>query len=379
MALITPVEISCDESGFTGNKMLDPKQTHFTYASHDLSRVEADGLVAEARRKFRVQMPELKASKLLKSENGRLLLEHVLAQMEGRYISTIYEKRLSLACKLFEYIYEPVLQRNNALFYKNNTHRFVAMYIYMQMLQTPVQTLAEEFESFMRSLNPEDAPNLLHYTPGLEPDPLIGQVLRFAKGYNVIIARETAHLRNTDDQGKWVLDLSASAVFSHLAEWGERHPLLKVTCDDSKPLRAISGFMDVMINRPEQRVFEGFGKRRPLTWNMTGSLGFASSDTHSGVQLADLIAGVTRVIPQAGCDKKLMPLAEMVIPHLHEDCIMPDFEHIDLKRDEVAVNWLVLEELASRADDGRDPLEGMEAVFHFAHLTLPDFRASSGL
>ncbi|MGH1466571.1 MAG: DUF3800 domain-containing protein [Cognatishimia sp.] len=379
MALIIPTEISCDESGFTGNRMLDPSQTHFTYASHDLSQAEADNLVSTARRKFKVQMPELKASKLLKSANGRELLAYVLEQMEGRYIATIYEKRLSLACKLFEYIYEPVLQRNNALFYKNNTHRFVAMYIYMQMLQTPVQTLVQEFEAFMRSLDPEDAPGLLHYSPGTEPDPLIGQVLRFARGYNIVIARETAHLRDTDDQGKWVLDLSASAVFSHLAEWGERHALLEVTCDDSKPLRAISGFMDVMINRPEQRVFEGFGKRRPLTWNMSGSINFASSDTHNGVQLADLVAGVTRVIPLVGENLELSRLAELVFPHLHEDCIMPDFEHIDLGRDEVAVNWLVLEELASRADRGDDALEGMEAIFHFAHQTLPAFRASSGL
>ncbi|MGC1504212.1 MAG: DUF3800 domain-containing protein [Sulfitobacter sp.] len=379
MALIIPTEISCDESGFTGNRMLDPSQTHFTYASHDLSQAEADNLVSTARRKFKVQMPELKASKLLKSANGRELLANVLEQMEGRYIATIYEKRLSLACKLFEYIYEPVLQRNNALFYKNNTHRFVAMYIYMQMLQTPVQTLVQEFEAFMRSLDPEDAPGLLHYSPGTEPDPLIGQVLRFARGYNIVIARETAHLRDTDDQGKWVLDLSASAVFSHLAEWGERHALLEVTCDDSKPLRAISGFMDVMINRPEQRVFEGFGKRRPLTWNMSGSINFASSDTHNGVQLADLVAGVTRVIPLVGENLELSRLAELVFPHLHEDCIMPDFEHIDLGRDEVAVNWLVLEELASRADRGDDALEGMEAIFHFAHQTLPAFRASSGL
>ncbi len=359
--------------------MLDPSQTHFTYASHDLSQAEADNLVSTARRKFKVQMPELKASKLLKSANGRELLAYVLEQMEGRYIATIYEKRLSLACKLFEYIYEPVLQRNNALFYKNNTHRFVAMYIYMQMLQTPVQTLVQEFEAFMRSLDPEDAPGLLHYSPGTEPDPLIGQVLRFARGYNIVIARETAHLRDTDDQGKWVLDLSASAVFSHLAEWGERHALLEVTCDDSKPLRAISGFMDVMINRPEQRVFEGFGKRRPLTWTMSGSINFASSDTHNGVQLADLVAGVTRVIPLVGENLELSRLAELVFPHLHEDCIMPDFEHIDLGRDEVAVNWLVLEELASRADRGDDALEGMEAIFHFAHQTLPAFRASSGL
>src|SRR5882757_9326415 len=37
--------ISCDEAGFTGNNLLNPDQPFFSYASHDLTLVDAESLV----------------------------------------------------------------------------------------------------------------------------------------------------------------------------------------------------------------------------------------------------------------------------------------------------------------------------------------------
>lgn len=373
MPLIMPTLISCDESGFTGNKMLDPNQRHFSYASHDLSLSEAEALIREARARFTVQMPELKASKLLQSQKGRSLIQFVLDRMEGRYIATVYEKRLSLACKLFEYIYEPVLQANNMLFYSNNLHRFVGTYLYVQLLNAPIEDLAAEFEQFMRSLDPEDAPTLLGRV-GEEADPLIGQIIRFARGYNFIIAQETRTLRETAEQGKWVLDLTISAVASHLMEWGTRHELIEVTCDDSKPLKALKDVLNAMINRPERVELHVFGQSRAITWNMSRPIDFGSSKDHFGLQIADLVAGVAAVLPGVAGQEELRPLAERVMPHLHQDCILPDLELADIGNDEALVNWLVLEELADRADNGADPLEGMEDFYLAVRASLPEIR-----
>ncbi|HEX8167048.1 MAG TPA: DUF3800 domain-containing protein [Beijerinckiaceae bacterium] len=354
---VLPRLISCDEAGFTGNDMLNPEQPHFSYASHDLELTEAQELIRRVRATYRIQMPELKSSKLLKTNYGRALLSDVLDQMHGRYITSIYHKRLSLTCKLFEYIYEPVLQHNNALFYKNNLHRFVAMYLYILVIDRPIEDLAREFEAFMRSLDPTDAPTLFG-SGGPDADPLVGQILRFARGYNVVIAQETRALQRTGDTGKWVLDLTVSAIFSHLAAWGERYPLIEVVCDDSKPLLALADTFNVMINRPDRAHMALFGKRRPITWNMSQPIAFASSSTHAGIQIADLIAGVTAAAPFAESRPELQELAAKVAVHLHDDCIMPDFDVLDLEGDQAPVNWLVLEALASRADAGEDPLDG---------------------
>lgn len=367
--LLVPRLISCDEAGFTGNNLLNSDQPFFTYASHDLSLAEADDLIRLVRSRHPVQMPELKASKLLSSRRGRALIADVLDAMKGHYIVTLYDKRVSLAGKLFEYLYEPVLQANNMIFYSHNTHRFVAMYFFMLTQGNSLEGLAEEFELFMRSLDPADAPTL--FGTHEAANPLIGQILRFVRGYNVTIARETRELGRSQ-AGKWILDLTASAIFSHLAAWGQRHPLIEVVCDDSKPLREMDGTLDVMVNRPDVVHVEMLGKRRALTWNMSRPLAFASSANHSGIQLADLIAGSTAAIP--GGAAELAELGARIEPHMHEDCIFPDFQVLDLAGDEAPVNWVILEELASRADRGEDPLEGIGVMFELAKASLPQFR-----
>jgi hypothetical protein len=368
-ALLIPRLISCDEAGFTGNNLLNPDQPFFSYASHDLSFDEAHALIRQVRAKHPVQMPELKASKLLKSKRGRELICDVLDAMSGRYIVTLYDKRYSLAAKLFEYIYEPVLQSNNVLFYRHNVHRFVAMYFFLLMRDKSIERLAHEFEAFMRSLDPGDAPNLLGARSGANP--LIGQILRFVRGYNVVIAREARELGRLESDN-WILDLTGAAVSSHLAAWGQLHPLIEVVCDESKPLKALTGLHDAMVNRPEVVHVEVFGRRRALTWNMSKPLAFAPSADHAGIQLADLIAGVTAAIP--GGRSELTELGQRLERHLHHDCVLPDFGILDLNGDEAPVSWLVLEELATRADRGDDPLDGMELFFEIAKASLPDFR-----
>ncbi|MBK3403452.1 DUF3800 domain-containing protein [Methylorubrum populi] len=374
-SLVLPRLISCDESGFSGNDMLGSGQPYFSYASHDLHLEDAEELIRAARARFPVQMPELKAWKLMRSPRGRDLLTFVLDALEGHYIATIYDKKFSLACKLFEYLYEPVLQRNNRLFYDKNLHLFVANYLYMQMQAAgaSAEQVAAEFERFMRTLDPVDAPTLFGGALRENPDPLLGQIIRFTRGYNVVIASETRALQRSG-AGKWVLDLSISAVASHLRDWSDRHKLLDVVCDESKPIKDLSNAFDGMINRPDDAFIEMRGKRRRIVWNMVGPVRFASSATHAGIQVADLVAGVAGIVPIATSRDELRPLAERVVRHLNEECIWPDVERIDLNGEEAPVNWVILEGLASRADEGLDPLAGMELMYDAARASLPEFR-----
>jgi hypothetical protein len=226
----------------------------------------------------------------------------------------------------------------------------------------------------MRSLDPVDAPTLFGDADPQHFSMLLGPILRFARGYNAVIARETRGLQLTGDNGKWVLDLTISAITDHLRVWGERYPLLEVVCDDSKPLRALAGIYDVMVNRPDPIYIDTLGKHRRLTWNMAGPIAFASSAVNPAVQIADLVAGTTAAVAIHEDDNEFRPLKEAVFPHLSEECILPDLGFIDLSGDEAPVNALVLEELADRADRGIDPLIGMEAVYAVAKATLPKFR-----
>lgn len=378
-----PLEIFCDESGHTGPKLLDPQQRIFSYAAVALTDVEAWSLLNEAREAYPQQMEELKASKLCKTASGRKFVEHVLRGIEGRYSVVVYDKLLALCGKVFEYIYEPVYQDAPQLLYEKNLHRFVAMFCYVFFVGGPddetgfkgdSEQAIREFEWFMRTLDPDRAPLLFNEgarasEPGKDPFELI---LQFALGYRDIIVADNANIAvETPDQGKWTLDLAISALFSLCNHWGQTGRPLAITCDDSKPLRAMAHLLDGSANDPIiQRAREVMGNKDLLGWKMASPVAFADSRNHPALQVADIAAGAVNAVIAGRGDPDLRDLAELVFPHLHEHAILPDFDIVDFNRNrEAAVNWLMLYEMAKRAQTKADPYEGLHEMYYAAEVS----------
>jgi hypothetical protein len=101
-----------------------------------------------------------------------------------------------------------------------------------------------QFQKYMRSQNMNDAP-LLFKKSILSPiqkdivdDPFdpFELIVRFAHGYREIIVADNSQIgAELPDAGRWVLDLSACALWSHLNHWGRTGQPLGVWCDASKP------------------------------------------------------------------------------------------------------------------------------------------------
>lgn len=350
--------------------MLDAQQPMFTYASVAMDATDASDLVAEIRAAHRVEADELKGNKLAKSRRGRDLILDTLQSILGRYLVTAYDKKLSLACKFFEYIFEPVLAANNRVFYENDFHKFIATLVYVNFVCKEEETvrIVNQFERFMRTLEPGDAPLIFD---GMAANTTVRDSLRdiasFIDGYRDIILRESNHI------GNWVLDLSVSALWSHLAYWGGVFDILYVICDESKPLRHFARSLDVMVNRPERVVVRIFGKERPLTFNMARSVEFASSSNRPGVQLADIVSSALLQAlkhPEEGWSQAFR---EEIRPHVHEDCILPDLSYMDLTTPNCAVNALILHELSQRASAGQDPLYRIEEWYEIGHSGVDQF------
>lgn len=182
-------------------------------------------------------MPELEAQKLLSSERGRNLVAQVLAEIDGLYFFVVQNKRVVLCGKLFEYIFEPVFQFSPELLCEKNLHRFVAMYCFINSVDGVGENTLVQFESYMRSLRPGDAPLLFDpetsaHLPENHPLKLL---FRLVNGYRDIIITDNARLRTTTpDEGKYVLDVSGAGLWSLLNHWGQMKRPLRVVCDDSK-------------------------------------------------------------------------------------------------------------------------------------------------
>jgi len=64
--------------------------------------------------------------------------------------------------------------------------------------------------------------------------------------------------------GKWILDLTKTALFTLLASWGEEHEQLTALCDHADPLKQDQSLFDAMINRKVRVCSDAFGERLPL-------------------------------------------------------------------------------------------------------------------
>jgi hypothetical protein len=369
------LDVACDEAGHTGPDLLQKNQRIFAFSSVAISDTEAFEIIRKASADHPVQMPELKASKLLASERGRKLIAALLAAIDGRYVVSVNDKLLALCGWFFEYIYEPVYQKNPKILYEKNFHRFVAMYTWLWMTDasSEAKRATEQFQKYMRSRDPADAPFLF-----ANPRPPLSDtgtehpfesVLRFAYGYRDIIIADNAHVNTMSaDCGRWVLDLSASALWSHLNHWGRTGKLLSVRCDASKPLQAVSPAFTGDENDPAIRRARVHHKPEPLGWKLAEPIAFVDSRDHAAIQLADVIAGTAVALftdGLLGCEA----IVDSISRHGHGHSILPDMDIINPANRSAAVNALILYDLAKRAERHGDPYENLEAMYRMAEVS----------
>lgn len=369
------LDISCDEAGHTGPDLLHKQQRIFTFGSVAISDAEAFEIIQKARASHPIKMVELKASRLLSSERGRHIVAKVLTALEGRYVVSAYDKLFALCAWLFEFIYEPVYQQNPKLLYEKNLHRFVAMYTYLWMTDptSNAKVAIQQFQKYMRSRDPVDAPLLFD-----NPKPPLSDngtehpfecVLRFAYGYRDIIIADNAQINMMPtDQGRWALDLSASALWSHLNYWGRTGKLLSVHCDSSKPLEAIVSKLTGDETDPAIKRARANFKPEPLGWKLVSPVAFVDSRDHPAIQLADIVAGTafmvfTNGLP--GCET----IVESIGRHGHGHSILPDMDAINPENRSAAVNALIVYDLAKRAERHSDPFENLELMYHMAEVS----------
>jgi hypothetical protein len=368
--------IACDEAGFTGPDLLHKDQRFFAYASVAISDAEASNMIEKVRGLHPVQMSELKARALMSSERGRRLVAALLTDIEGRYAVTIKDKLLALCCWLFEYIYEPVYQADPGLLYRKNFHRFVAMFTWLWMRdnESTARLAIGQFQRYMRSRDPSDAPFLFENPRA----PLTFEgtehpfewILRFAYGYRDTIIAANARLgEELPNNGRWTLDLSSSALWSHLNHWGATGKLLSVRCDASKPLEANIKSITGDENDPGIQRARVHGKHERFGWRLLEPVEFVDSRDHPAIQLADVIAGTMIAISADDSPPELRTIGEMVIRHFHPHSIMPDMDVIDLSNRSAAVNALIAYDLAKRAERCGDPYERLEEMYHQAELS----------
>ena len=351
--------IFIDEAGFTGPDLLNKDQPFFILSSLSIEEAEAAVIVANIKKSYKIQAQELKAKKLLKTAYGKKAIIDIINQLQGRFAISCNHKEYSLCCKFFEYVFEPVLQDNNMLFYEKKFHLFIAniLYIHVVAKEARAVELLLKFNEMMRQ---KDIEALKSIILSQQDAYVFKHIIDFVEGYIDQIAAEMNIIGSLD---KWVLDLTTSALFSLLRHWSLSIPALEVYCDPSKPVEAVRHFLDVMVGRTDRPMisFPG-GKEYCPVFNLKQPLSFLDSSSSAGIQLADILAGVTMHALKHDDEELLELLTSSII----EESIFPTIENADISQKETAINTTVLIELAERAQNKKDPLENMRDYYTFA-------------
>ncbi len=252
-----------------------------------------------------------------------------------------------MACKFFEYIFEPCLAEQNYLFYGINFHRFIShiLFLHFESDSQYAEEIFQDFQDLMRTGNDED----LNYLLGQVQLPNISPILEAIKTF--CHHNQQSILEEVKDTDKWILELTTTAIFSLLADWGQEYEQMKVLCDKSQALELNQFIFNTMINREDRVIFEFFeNEQKPITFNISQEIKFVDSLDFPGVQIADVVASACICAFQEGSNSKTDSFIEYIPSCLGGNSIMPDFEeHLDLNKLETHRNYLVLDELVTRS------------------------------
>ncbi len=154
-------EIYCDESGFTGGNLLDEDTPFFAYATVAVTHEEAKEFVEGVIKDYKVQTSELKFQKLIKYNRGRQAITHILKTFTPHAKVAVSHKKYNLACKFYEYIFEPAIARKSSIFYALDFHKFIAHLLYSHFEQKSEYADAI-FNDFYNLMKAKDDKGLLY-------------------------------------------------------------------------------------------------------------------------------------------------------------------------------------------------------------------------
>lgn len=239
-------------------------------------------------------------------------------------------------------------------------HRFIANILYVEFVArgAGAEEIFREFEESMRTKDESQLASIFSTSVHPENSPIITQIREFAQLRADDIRSELASLSNSG-VGKWILDLTNTALFTLLANWGTEFDQVTAICDHSKPLQHDAGLFEPMIGRTARLFSDAFGIKHPITFNLSGPIQFADSKLTHGIQLADAVAAAA-VYVFSGADDDHARKWRGILPEMgHYGSIIPDLDAVNLKDLRAQRNAIFLLELHSRAKEGRSLIEGM--------------------
>ncbi|MFN8195643.1 MAG: DUF3800 domain-containing protein [Nocardioidaceae bacterium] len=296
------VEVACDESGFSGTNLLDPSTPVFTHASVDLRADEAAALLDSLRSRHRWSIDELKSGQLLRSPHAVEARARLLGSLSGRAHVVVVDKEFFLATRVVDLLladrgYASGTRLSEDLrpaalsLFREGRRRGADWSTFLEAFTSLVRTKSRrgtEGRSLDRFFRARDA--LLESDPSAAAAEVLGGLTRTR--VRAVVDR----LHRDDRSIPPPLEPLLPALAETVLFWSAGSRRVLVVHDEQSALTA------GRLGRLQSELADEAGLS-PLA-----GLVMADSRDDARVQVADLLAGLARRMPDAG------PLAPFVSP-----------------------------------------------------------------
>lgn len=349
--------IYCDESGNSGEKLLDKDQPFFVLASNDFGRSEALTLLDHLRSH---QGGEPKFKTLKKTADGVRRLTQLFADPrlnKNRIVVDIYHKRFMVVTKMVDLIAETLMHEHGEDLYQRGGNIAMSNMLYYCMPTFCGEELTDHFlQSFVELMRKRT-------TAHTDAFFMAGRAMVDAsikEDFKQLLWPFTEPILFNDwfdgiDQ--MALEPAIPALFQHINEWGKRkQDRFRVIHDGSKPVLASQEtFESMMALSGETSEVVGYDRRKFNFPLRATSLEQGNSVEYPQIQLADLCAGALNHFLKCNEKGELDDLAIMI-------------------RDLCGLDWVINgvfpdtsvtpEEMDTDSNDGVNPIDSIVGYLH---------------
>lgn len=330
MTTPAPLVVACDESGNDGENLLGGSSPVFAHASVTMSQKAAAEIMAEVRARTRSQSAELKSKTILQPKHeatARWLLQHpLLANASAVHLT---HKRYFVVAKLFDSTVEEIARDAGYDMYADGSALSAANILYFLAPSAYAEKWDElllAFQHFLRAKTAGDATSALATLDAAFVDvssvetPLRDFVGMAFTGISHLQTLSALQLGMGIDHRLRTLDPLIPAVGATVAFWARVSGRPVELIHDAAPEMSPERIAAIRYNlaRPEIVSPQQAGKGVELT-----NVVLVDSKHDERVQLADLVAGLARVVGEQLAGREEHPLFAEIEPLISQDSIWP--------------------------------------------------------
>jgi hypothetical protein len=294
-------KIYLDESGYTGEDLMDPRQTFFVICTHSID--EATCQAIKAKHFAEVKAVELKHSRLASRPRQARMLLGALGDLSSNHRDQISvgltDKRYATLAKIVDLVIETSMHKAGFNLYKNGGNIALTNVMYASMDLDPpyLDRVLRAFQRWMRERT---------YQRQFELNWLLAQPhpIEPVDHFRLWIRRAFLHVGYAgvlDGLGPGALDLSLSTAINLIGIWRDKlnGAPIELVHDRSSNMAKQKDIWDALVSPTAPAAVVGYDTRKrtyPLGVTQTN---FVDGKTCIALQVADIIAGAVAAFAES--------------------------------------------------------------------------------